>query len=238
MKKKIIIIIGLILIGGISAFLAHNMTQKAAESEIELNFNDFIQEDGSFRFHDSAYGMTLQEVEKTENIQFPDIPYECEEWASGVLPNHPEEVYDYKTEPYQGSVQYTAYVNDKPLRVTYGNYVGYMLYQFKGNELSWVMVIFRNQPSIRDSKMDYSAGENNVEEIYDQISEDLTELLGPCEHPDEKRLSKSWHSETEDANGYRSSIGVLRQYNDMNPEQSTIIFAVYRNKLENGTWTD
>lgn len=216
------------------------LRDKVSKKEIELDLGAIRQEDGSFQFQNAIFGSGVKETEQLEKVDFPEIPYSCEEWNTGVLPDHPEQVFDYKNDSdFIGPIEFTAYDHDYPIRIKYRNAIGHLTYQFYKGRLVCVNIYFVNQSSKRDPKMSFGDGSYDVDEVFDELYTDLETIFGPHDTQNEEKYGVNpdqfrWESGITDAEGFTTKIHLYRQR--VTDDQTVVAVIIQRVFVESGFW--
>lgn len=208
-------------------------------AEYELYLDDLVSEDGSYGWNDIAFGSGIENVEKALDIEFPSIPYFSDEWACGILPSSPDQIFDYRNDPNYESVEYAAY-NETPLLFKYGDYRAHLVFNFSHGELRQVYLIFGRQAGIRDSKMDYGGHPNDIDAVFHQLKTDLDRHLGACTYESlneygTQEPSYRWDSDIDIGDGYTTRVTLYRDRRDDSEYDSTLLI-INRIRFQDGEW--
>lgn len=207
----------------------------------EINLKNLMQEDGSYSFMGVPFGSSMKEVEDIMNYEFPYIPYSCTEWDDGTLPEHPEDVMDYKNSTDYESVSMTAYRNEHPIQYKYEDYTAHVVFEFSHDELFQVIIMFGQTESIWDSKMNYGGNQQDVHSAFDELKDGLNKSIGEYDRVVDNEYTTNepsyfWESDTDIGDGYISKIGLHKNIVEGRPEYDVTLLLLTRMKEVNGNW--
>lgn len=214
--KKILIILALSIVVTMTACNSNSKTIKNPQSFV---VSSLIQKDGTYTWPTTEWKSSINDVESQSGLQFPDIPYMSAEWVMVPIGETPDEFFDYRNDDNYDSVEYLAYVNGEPLQLQYGNYTGYISFEFKQGQLSFITIYFGTGTSTRDPKMTFEGTNNDTDAILSKLREDLVHELG---EPTNSTVSQqeygstieSWQSNVS-SDSYQTVISISRLPSEM-----------------------